>query len=109
MQGSTADLVRLIDLSASAHQGHSALIPPVSSRIVQGCPAATSKATRGMGNRNLTLHNRKKNGGKKDASRGRMETHLPIMSLLFRSVPLLKSKFRHSTFLPRERNTQIKK
>lgn len=38
-----------------------------------------------------------------------METHLPIMSLLFRSVPLLKSKFRHSTFLPKEVNTQIKK
>lgn len=26
-------------------------------------------------------------------------THLPIKSLLFKSVPLLKSKFRHSTFL----------
>lgn len=38
VQGSTADLVRLVDLSASAHQGHSALIPPVSSRVVQGCP-----------------------------------------------------------------------
>lgn len=38
VQGSTADLVRLIDLSASAHQGHSALIPPVSSRVVQWCP-----------------------------------------------------------------------
>ena len=37
VQGSTACLVRLIDLSASAHQGHSALVPPISSRIVQRC------------------------------------------------------------------------
>lgn len=69
MQGSTADLVRLIDLSASAHQGHSALIPPVSSRIVQWCPATTSKATRVMGKMNLTLDNRKKRG-QKGTSRG---------------------------------------
>lgn len=45
VQGSTADLVRLIDLSASAHQGHSALIPPVSSRVVQGCPATAGATT----------------------------------------------------------------
>lgn len=104
VQGSTADLVRLIDLSASAHQGHSALIPPVSSRIVQWCPAPTSKATRVTGNMNLTLDNQKQ-----ISSRGRMDTHLPIMSLLFRSVPLLKSKFRHSTFLPKEMSTEIKR
>lgn len=60
VQGSTADLVRLIDLSASAHQGHGALIPPVSSRIVQWCPATTGKATRVMGNMNLTLPNQKR-------------------------------------------------
>lgn len=45
VQGSTADLVRLVDLSASAHQGHGALIPPVSSRIVQWCPARSSATT----------------------------------------------------------------
>lgn len=38
VQGSTACLVRLVDLSASAHQGHSALVPPISSRIVQRSP-----------------------------------------------------------------------
>lgn len=38
VQGSTACLVRLVDLSASVHQGHGALIPPISSRIVQRCP-----------------------------------------------------------------------
>lgn len=40
VQGSTACLVRLVDLSASAHQGHSALVPPISSRIVQRSPKA---------------------------------------------------------------------
>lgn len=39
VQGSAARLVRLIDLSASVHQGHGALVPPISSRIVQRCPA----------------------------------------------------------------------
>lgn len=45
MQGSTADLVGLVDLSASAHQGHSALVPPVSSRVVQWCPVTTKGNT----------------------------------------------------------------
>ena len=45
MQGSTACLVRLVDLSASAHQGHSALVPPISSRIVQRCPKARRENT----------------------------------------------------------------
>lgn len=39
VQGSAARLVRLIDLSASVDQGHGALVPPISSRIVQRCPA----------------------------------------------------------------------
>lgn len=39
VQGSAARLVRLIDLSAGVHQGHGALVPPISSRIVQRCPA----------------------------------------------------------------------
>lgn len=38
VQGSTASLVRFVDLSAGAHQGHSALVPPISSRIVQRGP-----------------------------------------------------------------------
>lgn len=40
VQGSAARLVRLIDLGASVHQGHGALVPPISSRIVQRCPAS---------------------------------------------------------------------
>lgn len=44
VQGSTACLVRLVDLSASAHQGHSALVPPISSRIVQRCPTGGETA-----------------------------------------------------------------
>lgn len=47
VQGSTADLVGLVDLSASAHQGHGALVPPVSSRIVQWCPARSSAVATG--------------------------------------------------------------
>lgn len=39
VQGSAARLVRLIDLSASVHQGHGALVPPISSRVVQRCPS----------------------------------------------------------------------
>lgn len=59
VQGSTADLVRLVDLSASAHQGHSALVPPVSSRIVQWCPATTGTtvAIQEIGNVNSILVN----------------------------------------------------
>lgn len=41
MQGSAAGLVRLVDLGAGAHQGHSALVPPVGSSVVQRCPAGT--------------------------------------------------------------------
>lgn len=46
VQGSTACLVRLVDLSASAHQGHSALVPPISSRIVQRCPVGRMQGER---------------------------------------------------------------
>lgn len=46
VQRSTACLVRLVDLSASAHQGHSALVPPISSRIVQRCPIGRVKGNR---------------------------------------------------------------
>lgn len=35
--------------------------------------------------------------------------YLPIKSLLFKSVPLLKSKFRHSTFLWRQRSRRERK
>ena len=46
VQGSTTCLVRLVDLSASAHQGHSALVPPISSRIVQRCPTGRMQGER---------------------------------------------------------------
>lgn len=77
MQGSTADLVRLVDLSASAHQGHSALIPPVSSRIVQWCPAPTSKATRVMGKINSTLDNQT-NSSKKTPGGAKWRLTFPL-------------------------------
>ncbi|TNN57226.1 hypothetical protein EYF80_032560 [Liparis tanakae] len=35
VQGGAAGLVRLVDLGPGAHQGHSALVPPISSRVVQ--------------------------------------------------------------------------
>lgn len=106
VQGSTACLVRLVDLSASAHQGHSALVPPISSRIVQRCPTGKNARTENrvtLNNRNgtwITVTASLKRKKKTQASnKVDSKTHLPIMSLLFKSVPLLKSKFRHSTFL----------
>lgn len=50
VQGSAARLVRLIDLSASVHQGHGALVPPISSRVVQRC-----SARRGQGREELKV------------------------------------------------------
>lgn len=95
VQGSAARLVRLIDLSAGVHQGHGALVPPISSRVVQRCPARRER-----GGPTLKIGEKRSSY---DSTEGKNEelpsTHLPIKSLLFKSVPLLKSKFRHSTFL----------
>lgn len=101
VQGSTACLVRLVDLSASAHQGHSALVPPISSCIVQRCPTMQGRVI-SQNNERFKYQRIKETSIKDDG-----ETHLPIMSLLFKSVPLLKSKFRHSTFLRRGKKKMI--
>lgn len=97
MQGSAARLVRLIDLSASVHQGHGALVPPISSRIVQRCPARR----RNQGGDKLTVWRSLVEIKPLESMMSNKQpgTYLPIKSLLFKSVPLLKSKFRHSTFL----------
>lgn len=62
VQGSTACLVRLVDLSASAHQGHSALVPPISSRIVQRCPKGRMQGERIQSLRILTCIRHHGNG-----------------------------------------------
>lgn len=87
VQGSTACLVRLVDLSASVHQGHGALIPPISSRIVQRCPLRRNQEGERFRVMEITRWNKIQSKLKADLRR--------IMTLTFPSSPSYSSRYHY--------------